>query len=259
MYVVLRDAFSTKELYVFIPSKSFVGVPVSQATLGSVAECRKNITVFNQNDPANRSCIYKGNTYQLMTGSAFGSPECPATINSAQSPLMLNLGSGPMQVTPPDQGVRFDLVGDGKASGISWPAQPAMTPFLVLPAVGSNPVSNIEQLFGNNTTGPDGKKAANGFEALVKYDVDGDKAITPKDPIFANLRLWSDRNKDGAATSDELVTLESAGITSISLRYATGDERLDFYGNFSKEKAMVTFKSGKTATMEDVWFVPGND
>ena len=61
--------------------------------------------------------------------------------------------------------------------------------------------------------GPDGQKAVNGFEALKKYDSNGDGFIDASDPIFSQLVLWGDANVNGTTESGELHTLREMGIT----------------------------------------------
>lgn len=52
------------------------------------------------------------------------------------------------------------------------------------------------------------------------YDDNGDGVIDKRDKIWPHLRLWIDRNMNGAVDGGELETLNAAGITSISLDYS---------------------------------------
>ena len=110
-------------------------------------------------------------------------------------------------------------------------------------------------MFGNATALPSGRLPANGFEALRYYDGNQDRKIDAKDVVFEDLRLWYDRNRDGESSPDELTTLQSRGVQSISLRYSYGLET-DFFGNQSRERSVVTMNDQSKRLVVDVWFLP---
>jgi hypothetical protein len=116
-------------------------------------------------------------------------------------------------------------------------------------------------MFGDHTRGPDGNLAANGFEALRKYDANEDGAIDAKDPIFSALRAWADVNADGVTQPGELRTLASIDVVAIRLDYVQKLERADFFGNESRQRSFVDLGAnhGKGAERRifDVYFVPG--
>jgi hypothetical protein len=131
-------------------------------------------------------------------------------------PLMINLGPGAIALSSPAQGVSIDLKGTGQAERVSWPLQPALAAFLVNDSANGGAIGPA-QLFGNYTVGPDGKTAVNGYEALRKYDRNGDGAIDANDAIWPSLKLWTDLNRNGLADPGELVPLAQAGIVRIIL------------------------------------------
>ena len=51
-------------------------------------------------------------------------------------------------------------------------------------------------------------RALAGFEALAEFDGDGDGRITPADPRFAELALWSDGDDDRAGGLAELISAD---------------------------------------------------
>ena len=131
-------------------------------------------------------------------------------------------------------------------------------------------VDGIDELFGNHTLGPDHVEgteeeyAANGYAALAKYDANGDGFIDAQDPIFAKLRLWSDRNQDGVGTPSELNSLASFGIKRLDLHFVNdGDQaskskppEMDDAGNAAKMKSVFEYTDPTKAPglMFDLWF-----
>jgi hypothetical protein len=188
------------------------------------------------------------------------------------SPLVIDMspkdGAETVQLSAPLSGVLFDILGARSVPSahakkkISW-IQNANFMFLVRPDSHGH-VNGIDQLFGDNTRGPDGKFAANGYDALAKFDGrdrDGIKKIALKDavidssdPVFSELRLWSDKNFDGIATSDELYTLDEKGIKAISLNYDARYNESDIYGNQTKYKSLVQMSDGSMRVIFDIWF-----
>ncbi len=151
------------------------------------------------------------------------------------SPLFIDTGVdiyGNMQLSAPLDGVMFNLLGQNQAIPntpvqISWIHNNRYM-FLVLPD-SSGHVGGIDQLFGDNTKGPDGQYAANGFDALSKWDANGDSKIDHNDPVFAKLKLWQNKKHDGIAHADELFSLEQLGISSIDLDYDHNFAEHDIY------------------------------
>ena len=142
---------------------------------------------------------------------------------------------------------------------MGWIAPGANNAFLTLPGA-DGLVHNGQQLFGNFTPQP-ASTTPNGFAALAVYDDpknggNGDGMIDSRDAVFASLRLWIDANHDGISQPEELHTLPSLGVTSISLNYKVA-QRTDQFGNVFRYRAQVdpgdTTNTGRMAY--DVFFV----
>jgi len=142
---------------------------------------------------------------------------------------------------------------------MGWTAANSNNAFLALPGA-DGLVHNGKQLFGTFTSQPP-SGTPNGFAALAVYDNpmnggNGDGVIDSRDAIFGSLRLWLDTNHDGISQLEELHTLPSLGVTSISLTYKLS-ERTDQYGNVFRYRAQVNpgdaTNTGRMAY--DVFFV----
>lgn len=145
--------------------------------------------------------------------------------------------------------------------------------FLALPDANGH-IKGIDQLFGDNTFGPDANQpfATNGFNALMKWDRGdavqkdqhfSDGYIDNNDAVFSKLRLWHDLNGDGNVDTaeemrTELAPLSSFGITYIHLIPNEKFFETDQYGNDIAYKSVVGFKARdgkpKLGTAFDLWF-----
>jgi hypothetical protein len=149
------------------------------------------------------------------------------------SPIIIDTGGRGFVLTSAKGGVLFDISGTGRAVQMGWTAAGADNAFLALPG-SDGLVHSGKQLFGNFTSQPPSSNP-NGFAALAIYDLpanggNGDGIIDSRDAIFSSLRLWIDANHDGICQPEELHTLPSLGVNSISLHY-TLSRKVDQYGN----------------------------
>lgn len=174
----------------------------------------------------------------------------------------------PLEFTSPDLGIIFDILGMNSKPKpytpmkISWYKSPQYFFIVLLNQDGD--VKGIDQLFGDNTLGPDGKFSDNGYEALRKYDgtskdgktrlQKGDGYITEADAVFNHLRLWNDSNSDGIAQAHELTPLKDKGIEVIDLNADPNFSEYDQYGNETALKSVVKTKDGRYHLMFDIWF-----
>jgi len=177
------------------------------------------------------------------------------------SPIILDINGKGFFLTSAANGVKFDISGMGDPIPIGWTAPGADNAFLALPGA-DGLVHGGRQLFGNFTPQPP-STTPNGFAALAVYDDpknggNGDGVIDAKDAIFSSLRLWIDANHDGISQPNEIYTLPSLGVNSISLTYKE-DRRTDQYGNVFRYRATVNPDDPDASRVDrkayDVFFV----
>ncbi len=190
-------------------------------------------------------------------------PDCPigsrTCIPCGASPIVLDLDRNGFDLTGAADGVFFDISGTGNLVQMGWTARGSDDGFLALPGT-DGLVHSGKQLFGNFTAQPV-SSAPNGFAALAVYDDpknggNGDGLIDSKDSIFEFLRIWVDTNHDGISQPEELHTLPSLGVNSISLSYKES-RRTDQYGNVFRYRARVNEGNPQDLgpTAYDVFFV----
>lgn len=201
--------------------------------------------------PINVITAYDHYDFSADSGGRDIDPLCATTVISP-SPLVIDLEGRGIALTSPDRGVQFDIDGNGIKDPISWTV-PGTGYFLVLDKNQNGNIDSVDEMFGDNTVGPDKALAANGFMALRKYDSNGDGRIDAHDPIFAELRLWSDTNMDGLSTPDELFSLKDKGIVAIDLNYFAAYE-VDPFANETRQRSAVLMSDGSTRDIVDIWF-----
>jgi hypothetical protein len=157
------------------------------------------------------------------------------------SPILIDTTGHGYFLTDATNGVLFDITADGTPIQMAWTAAGSGDAFLVLPEA-DGLVHSGRDLFGSGSPQPPSAHP-NGFAALAVYDLpanggNGDGIIDSRDAIFSSLRLWIDANHDGISQPEELHTLASLGVNSISLNY-TMSQRTDQYGNIFRYRALV--------------------
>jgi hypothetical protein len=149
--------------------------------------------------------------------------------------------------------VQFDFFLNGPVQ-ISWTPLDADEGWLVLPPKDGK-IENGAEMFGNLTPQPPSPDP-NGFNALAVYDDpsnggNGDGVIDSQDAIFSKLRIWRDANHNGISEPWELISLQDAGIKSISLSY-TESGYIDRWGNRFRYRAKVIANGGVDKWAYDV-------
>jgi hypothetical protein len=216
-------------------------------------------------DDLGQPLLISGTTFVLNWAEA-NDPRCEGHISS---PLVIDVrrelkkGSSGVNLTSQIKGVLYDIMGLNASpvahdkKQISWFENPESFMLLALPN-SEGQVNGINELFGNNTKGPDGRFPAHGYQALEKYDKNLDGKIDSRDPVFTKLRLWGDLNKNGSAEINELFTLDEIGLTLIDLEYDKNYIETDSHGNQTTMKSVVQFKNGAMRLIFDLWFKHNN-
>lgn len=188
----------------------------------------------------------------------YGNPSdmsCP----SNGDPLLIQLGTKwPQRIglSSADDGVYFDLLGQKNQHRhvqTAWFTNSNSANYFVVLPDAQGQVLGIDQLFGDNTLGPDQLFSKHGFEALAKHDLNRDQVIDREDQVFAQLKLWKDDNLDGIAQTSELHTLSELQVKSIDLKYDKRYKEIDRHGNMVKYKSVVEMEDESYGLVFDLW------
>lgn len=184
------------------------------------------------------------------------------------SPIVIDTTGRGFHLTSVENGVVFDIQGDGHPVKISWTAASGGDALLALDRDSDGIIGSGKELFGNVTQQP-ASEQPNGFLALAEFDKpenggNGDGIIDKRDAIFARLLLWIDENHDGISQPNELHSLPLLGVFSLGLRYHDNEHFFDEYGNWFHYQAAVNprptdgqSRDGRRAY--DVYFMVDHD
>lgn len=173
-----------------------------------------------------------------------------STASTIPSPIALDLDGDGVETLSVTNGVLFDHFADGFAEQTGWIAPD--DGMLVRDLNNNGAIDSGPELFGSETLLADGRKAANGFEALAELDTNSDGKVDVHDAAFTELRIWKDVNENGRTDTGELLTLEEAGVQSIDVAYSNSS-MVDAQGNAHRQQGSYTTTGGETHAATDVW------
>ena len=174
------------------------------------------------------TCVFDGERLEYVSWQT--DPECA-------TPLVLQFEAAPLRFEPSPAAASFDFAAGGGCH-TDWPS----APWLALDRDRDGAIDSGRELFGSGTRLRSGARASHGFEALAELDADGDRRITPADPMFAELVLWRDADADRSGALTELTAAGDAGLVAIHLDFARAGE-CDARGNCGLERAAFEFRA----------------
>lgn len=200
------------------------------------------------------SCPYPIYTVQgdeIVTGPSdwcqYPVTGCPGSYEQARegccwdltSPIIIDLKGDGLDLTSPLRGVPFAVSTRGPLVRLSWTKADSDDAWLALDRDGDGQITHLGELFGNLTE----PRSAHGFAALSIFDLpeqggNGDGWISARDSVFSRLRLWTDVNHNGQSEPLELLPLQAAGISAMSLS-ASLSARKDVHGNQFRYRSVV--------------------
>ena len=227
----LRSVIRIERLLNVLP-----GLPVPICTVSD--SCTNVIGNYCGWDGSTDYCRYK-------SGCPTGQQSYGTCCYQADSPIVVDLSGKGFSLTDAKNGVSFPITDTDTPHQVAWTSASSDNAWLVLDRNKNGKIDNGTELFGNFTPQPDPPTGAqrNGFLALAVYDQpenggNGDGLISEADAIYADLRLWVDKNHNGKSEPDELFTLREKEIVSISLTYSLS-RRKDDFGNVFRYRSRV--------------------
>jgi len=159
----------------------------------------------------------------------------------APSAIVLDLDGDGVSLTDVENGVLFDMSGDGTADRTPWTEAGSDDAWLCLDRNDNGIIDDAAELFGAITPQP-ATKDTNGFLALAALDTNRDGRLTVLDSGYKSVRLWADTNHDGVSQPEELSALASMGIAEIGLSFEE-HQKFDASENCHRLRADVLVES----------------
>ena len=172
------------------------------------------------------------------------------TASWISSPIILDLDNDGIETIGLEQGVNFDIDADGDKDKTGWVG--ADDGLLVRDINNDGIINDASELFGEETLKNDGNKAKDGFDALRELDSNNDGVINKEDEVFDELKVWRDSNSDGITNEGELLSLEEANVSEISL--ASSEVQKESNGNIIGLEGSYKDNEGNEKEAADVWF-----
>jgi hypothetical protein len=191
-----------------------------------------------------------------MRSSMDGSATRKRGFACIASPLVLDLDGSGMQISSVEEGVKFDLFGQGKEVKTAWVK--GNNALLVIDRNHNGRIDSGNELFGEGMN-LDNQFSTDGFSALelldtMKYGGNRDARFDEHDAYFNRVQLWIDGNRDAIAQPGELRSLKDAGVKSISLSPTFDPLAIDKNFNHLGYKSSFEFTNGIRGQIVDVFF-----
>jgi hypothetical protein len=177
------------------------------------------------------------------------------------SPIIVDTARDGYRLTSVEDGVAFDLDGDGTLEQMAWTRADSDDAFLALDRNRNGRIDDGTELFGNYTSAYANARqprTPNGFEALrflegPDFGVSrADAIIDARDEAFGRLLLWTDTNHNGISEPEELRPAHAAGVRAIGTDYKE-KRRVDRFGNEFRQKGRLWWSDGAIEPVFDIW------
>ncbi|MBJ7439816.1 MAG: cadherin domain-containing protein [Sphingopyxis sp.] len=180
------------------------------------------------------------NINSSLSGSPFGNPYLPVVFDLT--------GDGFDLVSAHESNIVVNMFGDERRQYMGW-VKPTDA-ILALDRNGDGLVADL----GEISFLEDREGATTDLEGLTAFDSNGDMILDANDVDFGKFLMWRDFNQDGVGQADELLTLQAAGIVSISLERNVIEAPFSGSANIVSATAIYTRDDGTQGEVGDVGF-----
>ena len=163
------------------------------------------------------------------------------------SPIVLDLnGNGVTLLDNRNTNVAFDWDGDGRKDQTGWVGKD--DGFLMIDRDGNGTVSNAGELSFTS----DKPNAKSDLDGLRAFDSNNDGILSGADDRFDQFKIWQDRNGNGRADRNEVMSLSDAGVASINLAGEAVNRNWAWGENMTINTGAFTRTDGSAGAFGDV-------
>lgn len=202
------------------------------------------VTVHGTGEVINtsNSTIYKGNT---STATINGTGNTVVTLGVA--PIVLDLTGDGLELTPVSVSDVVTTASNGALTRLGWVGP--TNGILVTDRNGDGKYGDVNDI----SFIVDKPGAMTDLEGLAGWDKNADGIVDTSDSGWSRLKVWVDSNLDGVSTSEEIKSLDSLGVVSISLqRILTGDETTVTSDSYASATSVFMKADGTSGKSYDV-------
>ena len=231
---VLEDDNEKKTILKGAENSDYALTEQTKTDLISISELAMNLS---KNTETSRSDVLLETLEQASLSFSMQATETAEVEKS--DPLALDLNGDGLRTTGVENGVLFDINGDGikeKSSFVS-----GGDAFLAYDKNGNGMIDGAKELFG------DSNGYQHGFAELASYDENKDGKIDSSDAIYDQLQLFSmDKNQQ-----QKLSSLSESGIASISTGYSDLNQAINQYDSIA-QIGEFEYKNGQKGIAGDL-------
>ena len=189
--------------------------------------------------------LYSGSpeAYEECPGQWIWNPNTGTCEPPPNCPIVVAVGrDSAYKLTSAEDGVWFDIDGDGTVERIAWTERDSPVAFLAIDRDGDGQITSGRELFGNHML----SGAKNGFMALASMALEAGAGVirgslSVDDAIFSRLLLWTDVNHNGVSEPSELGPAGDR-LAEIGLGYQD-HQRKDGHGNHFAFRGWVSVRT----------------
>ena len=165
-------------------------------------------------------------------------------------PIVIDIDGDGVEFRSLVNGIEMDVDGDGFAERTAWADEDDAV--LIFDANNNNDVDGLKEFaFATYSSNPD----ATDLEGLREaFDSNNDGILSADDDSWSQFKLWQDADGDGLVGEGEMISLDEAGIQSISL-ISDGNAYYEANGDvFVHGESEVIYTDGSVGIAADAEF-----
>jgi hypothetical protein len=172
--------------------------------------------------------------------------------------MLIDLDGDGIRLTSAAEGVRFTFAAGGRPEQTGWTERGSRDSFIVIDQNRDGHITSAAEIIGGILGPP------NGFEFLRAMafgrSIGSGGTVAKSHSFFSQLLVWTDADRDGVSSENELQSLEYAGFDAIELPAEPQRPISDRHGNVitARGRAIGTAPGGRSVAVVTVKLTAGD-